>query len=155
MQLAGQWRVGTQRGLKQQHSDWGGRRGHGAAQACARVRPRHRGAQRDGQCSPSSGLLRRRNWGPESTGAQWGHVSTGQGSRSPGIPWTLQSQAHPPQSFHLPYGARRPFSPESDSKTPVPINMFSSTNVTGQLWARVSVPGVTEFSDPLSLFGGK
>ena len=39
MHLAGQWRVRTQRGLKQQHSDWGGRSGDGAAQACARVRP--------------------------------------------------------------------------------------------------------------------
>lgn len=39
MQLAGQWRVGTQRGLKEQCSDWGGRRGHGAAQACAESGP--------------------------------------------------------------------------------------------------------------------
>lgn len=96
------------RGLKR-NTVTGEEEGDGAAQACARVRPQPPRSPADGQCSPSSGLLREENvlrvLGLK--GAQ-GRVQWS------GFLGPCTFRPGPPQSFNCLYGASRPFPTESD-----------------------------------------
>lgn len=97
-------------------------------------------------------LTQEEKWGSESPGAQWGRVSTGQGPGRQGFLGPCGHRLVLPRALTV-HMVPAGLSPQSlTRRLQLPSTCSVPQTFIGHLWVPVSVPGVTELSDTISLF---